>query len=278
MDDDEWTESDVTYAPDSGEIDATETADQEEGLPAAWTGKYVSVSDADYWETIIDLYLEHQGISTESTKGADGTTTVGKALGGIFAEEGNVFVLVAPMAWSHVVDFAAMDTALSAKLIEEGFSNPANIMDKLHDAMAVYEKIFYCSFLEIAQGDATKDEKVVNPNDTNGPLIDGKEDPNSYYALAMNILPDLTTGEEQNRLFTRYRIQIYHDDLSVPGMTNNRDQLQLFPAYDLTHTWPAVEGNQQGEVQHYICDTAAEARDGKEFLGSNASPWTFGRE
>jgi hypothetical protein len=267
----EWVEEEITDWQDvDAEVTATDTADQEPGLPAAWTGKYVSLSDADYWKDTINTYLGYQYSSGSAPTGT-GNISVGDAVGDIFAEDGNVFVLVAPMAWSYVIDFNAMDNRLNARLTEKGFTTASDIMVKLHAAMAIYEKIFYCSFLEVDQGDLAKEEANSNVGGN------GKEDPTAYYALALNISPNMTTGEELGRFFTRYKIFIFNDGLGVEGMTNNRDQLVLSPAYDLTYTWEAIDDLSASTVR-FMCKTAEEARNGKQFTGDTAMPWIFGRE
>jgi hypothetical protein len=266
----EWVEEETEWQNVDAEVTATETADhQEEGLPAAWTGKYVSLADADDWKDTINMYLGYQYTDSAPT-GTEGIS-VGEAVGDIFAEDGNVFVLVAPMAWSYVIDFATMDNSLSARLTEKGFTAASEIMGKLHAAMAIYEKLFYCSFLEVAQGDPAKEESNQNVNGN------GKEDPDAYYALALNISPNFETGEELGRFFTRYKIFSFNDGLGVEGMTNNRDQLVLSPAYDLTYTWPPI-GDLPASEARFICRTAEEARNGKQFTGDTAMPWIFGRE
>jgi hypothetical protein len=267
----EWQETDVSYTPVDSKITETETADQEEGLPAAWTGKYAHWADADGWETIINDYLADQEFSATGTGGI----TVGKAVGDIFAEDGNVFILVAPMAWSYVINFEAMDSKLSSRLEARGFQNVPNVMSKLHQAMYVYQQMFYCSFLEISRGDASNKEMVVNPANESQ-IIEGTEDPTACYALAFTIVPDLKTGEELGKFFTRYKIFV-PEEIRVEGMENNRQQLILSPAYDLTYDWPAIE-NLPGSTSHSICRTAAEAREGKQFQGASVFPWIFSRE
>jgi hypothetical protein len=218
------------------EVTATATADQEPGLPAAWTGKYVALSDADYWEDKIDTFL---GFQYEGGAPTAGGTTVGAAIGDIFAEDGNVFVLVAPMAWSYVIDFGAMDSKLNARLAERGFAAAAEIMTKLHAAMAVYEKIYYCSFLEVEQGGT----------DENGPY---------YYALAFNVQINLTNGEEYGKYFTMYKVNKFDNA--------GTEQLVLNAARDLS-----ADGR---EGVAAIADAARDAsRALSNFTGGN--PWMF---
>jgi hypothetical protein len=201
----EWDEGQFKYQGGAN-ISATTVADQEEGLPAAWTGKYVALSDAEYWKTMINTYLGFQ-YSPGSPPTGTGGVTVGEAIGDIFAEDGNVFVLVAPMAWSYVIDFGVMDSKLEVRLAEKHFDNVSGIMEKLHAAMAVYEKTFYCSFLEVEQGGT----------DENGPY---------YYALAFNMRIN-STGQECGGLYTMYKVNKFDNAGTEQLILNNAQNLSI---------------------------------------------------
>jgi hypothetical protein len=256
----EWVEEEITDWQDvNADVTATATADQEPGLPAAWTGKYKFNMTAENWADSLDGFYANRYPYTQT---GDEGITLGTAAGEILADNDNVFVLIAPMAWSIVVNFDAMESAFRTKLSEKHFANVNEALNILKKRLGQLEKNYYCSFLEVAPGDTTR-------NETDGAGTHG-EDPDAYYALAFNMWINLNTdGEDTNgEYFTRYKIYKWDD-----GIESTPERLILARANDLAYV---EEGWSDDQAIPGMAATADEARSGSDFRDASGSiQWMF---
>jgi hypothetical protein len=244
----EWVEEEADWSQ-GGEVTAATEADaQEPGLPAAWTGKYKFNLTADSWADSLDgFYANRYPYSATGDAGI----TLGGAAGEILEGNDNVFVLIAPMAWSVVVNFDAMESAFRTKLEEKHFSNVDQALTILKKRLGQFEKQYYCSFLEVESGGT--DEK--------GPF---------YYALAFNMWVNLSAeGDEDTNgeYFTRYKIYKWDDSIELTP-----ERLILAQAYDLTYRESSWD---EGQVIHGMAATADVARGGSDFANALGIQWEF---
>jgi hypothetical protein len=229
----EWVEEEFDYWDTDVEITAIETVEQEPGLPAAWTGKYKFNLTADSWANSLDEFYANR--YPYSGTGTD-DITLGEVAGAILEGNDNVFVLLAPMAWSVVINFEAMANEFRTALTTNGFANVNEAMTILKNRLGQFEKMYYCSFLEVESG--------------NG----------GVYALAFNKWVSLDPDDDEDtkgEYFTKYKI-------------SKDDMLILAEASDLIYLDPSWEED-DGIPGHAY--TAEAARAGSNFEGG--TQWVF---